>query len=167
MGLPGLAYRSNVTLLAVAVVSPLLAPILIFVFYPVYRKLDITTSYEYIGIRFGEAARKTAAALFLCARLGWMATVIYAPALALSIATGLPLVFSILTMGLLATLYTVMGGLAAVLWTDVVQFITLIGGAIVVAVFLVHFPRTARQELSTLRAKTIIYNSTAPSACGA
>jgi SSS family transporter len=139
MGLPGLAYRSNVTLLAVAVVSPLLAPILIFVFYPVYRKLNITTSYEYIGLRFGTAARKTSAALFLLARLGWMATVIYAPALALSIATGLPLVFSILTMGLLATLYTVMGGLAAVVWTDVVQFITLIGGAVVVAVFLVRF----------------------------
>lgn len=136
MGLPGLAYRSNVTLLAVAVVSPLLAPVLIFIFYPVYRKLGITTSYEYIGIRFGKTARRTAAGLFLLARLGWMATVIYAPAMALSIATGLPLLFSILTMGLLATLYTVMGGLAAVLWTDVVQFITLIGGAIVVAVFL-------------------------------
>jgi solute:Na+ symporter, SSS family len=138
MGLPGLAYRSNVTLLAVAVVSPLLAPVLIFVFYPVYRKLGITTSYEYIGIRFGPAARKTAAALFLLARLGWMATVIYAPAMALSVATGLPLLTSILTMGLLATLYTVAGGLAAVLWTDVVQFITLIGGAVLVAVFLTN-----------------------------
>lgn len=133
MGLPGLAYRSNVTLLAVAVVSPLLAPVLIFVFYPVYRKLNITTSYEYIGIRFGPAARKTAAALFLLARLGWMATVIYAPAMALSIATGLPLLASILLMGLLATLYTVAGGLAAVLWTDVVQFMMLIGGAVFVA----------------------------------
>lgn len=139
MGLPGLAYRNNVTLLAVAVVSPLLAPVLIFVFYPTYRKLGITTSYEYIGIRFGATARRTAASLFILARLGWMATVIYAPALALSIATGLPLVFSILTMGLLATLYTVMGGLAAVLWTDVVQFITLIGGAIAVAMFLINF----------------------------
>ncbi|MDK2858437.1 MAG: solute:Na+ symporter, family [Verrucomicrobiota bacterium] len=138
MGLPGLAYRSNVTLLAVAVVSPLLAPILIFVFYPVYRKMGITTSYEYIGIRFGAAARRTAAALFLLARLGWMATVIYAPAMALSIATGRPLIASILLMGLLATLYTVAGGLAAVLWTDVVQFITLIGGAVVVAGFLIH-----------------------------
>lgn len=138
MGLPGLAYRSNVTLLAVAVVSPLLAPVLIYVFYPVYRKLGITTSYEYIGIRFGETARKTAAALFLLARLGWMATVIYAPALALSIATGLPLLISILLMGGIATLYTVMGGLAAVIWTDVAQFITLIGGAIVVALFLIR-----------------------------
>lgn len=136
MGLPGLAYRSNVTLLAVAVVSPLLAPILITVFYPVYRKLNITTSYEYIGIRFGPAARRTAAALFLLARLGWMATVIYAPAMALSIATGLPLLASILLMGLLATLYTVAGGLAAVLWTDVVQFVMLIGGAIFVSVVL-------------------------------
>lgn len=138
MGLPGLAYRSNVTLLAVAFVSPLLAPVLIFVFYPVYRKLNITTSYEYIGIRFGPAARRTAAALFLFARLGWMATVIYAPAMALSIATGLPLLASILTMGLLATLYTVAGGLAAVLWTDVVQFVTLIGGAVLVAVWLIR-----------------------------
>ena len=136
MGLPGMAYRSNVTLLAVAVVSPLLAPVLIFVFYPVYRKLNITTSYEYIGIRFGNAARKTAAGLFLLARLGWMATVIYAPAMALSVATGLPLMASILMMGLLATLYTVAGGLAAVLWTDVAQFVTLIGGAVVVSFFL-------------------------------
>lgn len=136
MGLPGLAYRSNVTLLAVAVVSPLLAPVLIYVFYPVYRRLGITTSYEYIGIRFGATARKTAAALFLFARLGWMATVIYAPALALSIATGLPLLISILLMGGIATLYTVMGGLAAVIWTDVAQFITLIGGAMIVALFL-------------------------------
>lgn len=136
MGLPGLAYKSNVTLLAVAVVSPLLAPILIFVFYPVYRRLNITTSYEYIGIRFGSAARKTAAALFLLARLGWMATVIYAPAMALSIATGLPLLASLLLMGVLATLYTVAGGLAAVLWTDVVQFVMLIGGALFVAAVL-------------------------------
>jgi len=138
MGLPGLAYRSNVTLLAVAVVSPLLAPVLIFVFYPVYRKLGITTSYEYIGLRFGAPARRTAAVLFLLARLGWMATVIYAPAMALSVATGLPLLASLLAMGLLATLYTTAGGLAAVLWTDVAQFVVLIGGAVLAAVFLVR-----------------------------
>ena len=153
MGLPGLACSSNVTLLAVAVVSPLLAPILIFLFYPVYRKLNITTSYEYIGIRFGPTARKTAAALFLLARLGWMATVIYAPAMALSIATGLPLLASILLMGLLATLYTVAGGLAAVLWTDVVQFIMLIGGALFVAIVLcVKHPDGAVGIISFARA---------------
>ena len=137
MGLPGIAYTSNITLIAASIASPLLAPILIFLFYPTYRKLNITTSYEYIGIRFGAPARRTAAALFLLARLGWMATVIYAPAMALSVATGLPLLLSILLMGLFATLYTVLGGLAAVLWTDVAQFITLIAGAFIVAGFLI------------------------------
>ena len=154
MGLPGMAYGSNVTLLAVAVVSPLLAPLLIFGFYPVYRKLNITTSYEYIGIRFGSTARKTAAALFLLARLGWMATVIYAPAMALSIASGLPLLASLLLMGVLATLYTVAGGLAAVLWTDVVQFVLLIGGAIFIAVLLcVKHPDGAAGILSFAQAR--------------
>ncbi|MDD2237987.1 MAG: sodium/solute symporter [Kiritimatiellae bacterium] len=136
MGLPGLAYRSNITLIVVAVVSPLLAPILIFLFYPVYRRHQVTTSYEYIGIRFGLAARRVASGLFLLGRLGWLGTVVYAPALALSVVSGMPMAWAILIIGLVATLYTVLGGLSAVLWTDVAQFVILVGGAIWVAVTL-------------------------------
>ncbi len=70
-----------------------------------------------------------------------MGTVIYAPALALSVVSGLPLLLTILLMGSLATLYTAMGGLAAVLWTDVVQFVILVAGAFWVASDLVlHAP---------------------------
>lgn len=138
MGLPGLAYRSNVTLIVVAVVSPLLAPVLVLVFYPFYRRMQVTTSYEYIGKRFGATAHRSVSGLFLLARMGWLGIVIYAPALALSIATGMPLWLMIVLMGVLATVYTVLGGLAAVLWTDVLQFVVLVGGAIWVAVTLVH-----------------------------
>ncbi|MCB1194800.1 sodium/solute symporter [bacterium] len=130
MGLPGLAFKSNVTLAAVCIISPLLAPFLIFVMYPVYRRLNVTTSYEYIGNRFGNAPRLTVSALFLMARLGWLATVIYAPALALSVAAGISLPVCIVLMGGLATAYTALGGLSAVLWTDVVQFVFLVGGAV-------------------------------------
>ncbi|MBU0677233.1 MAG: sodium/solute symporter [Verrucomicrobia bacterium] len=137
MGLPGIAYRSNVTLLVVCIVSPLLAPCLIFLFYPFYRRLRVTTSYEYIDRRFGSTARRVVAGLFLLARLGWLGTVIFAPALALSTVTGIPLAASILVMGVLATVYTVLGGMSAVLWTDVVQFVILIGGAVWVACLLV------------------------------
>jgi SSS family transporter len=133
MGLPGLAFASNVTLIVVAVVSPLLAPLLAFLFYPFYRRLRVTTSYEYIGLRFGPRARTAVAALFLLARIGWLGLVVYAPAMALSVATGMSLPLAILLMGLLATAYTVMGGLSAVLWTDVLQFLILIGGAVWVA----------------------------------
>ena len=136
MGLPGLAYRSNVTLIVVALVSPLLAPVLITLFYPFYRRLHVTTSYEYIGLRFSPLARRLVSALFLLARMGWLGTVIYAPAMALSVVTGMPMVAAILVMGLFATLYTTLGGLSAVLWTDLAQFVILIGGAVWVAAIL-------------------------------
>ena len=136
MGLPGMAFSENASLLIVALMSPVVAPLLIRVYYPVYRRMRLTTSYEYIAFRFGRSARVAVAILFLLARLGWLGTVIYAPALALSVVTSLPLWISILLMGLLATIYTVMGGLAAVVWTDVVQFIIMVVGAIWLAVVL-------------------------------
>jgi SSS family transporter len=109
---------------------------LVTVFYPVYNKYKVTTSYEYIQFRYGHKARLTISSLFILARLGWLSTVIYAPALALSLATGMPLWSTILILGILATVYTVLGGLPAVIWTDVPQFCIMIGGAVWVGISL-------------------------------
>jgi SSS family solute:Na+ symporter len=141
MGLPARAFEENVSLLVVCIVSPLLVPILVLVLYPAYRRHGVTTAYEFVGLRFGRAGRTAVSLLFVLARLGWMGTVIYAPALALSIATSLSLPVTILLIGIMATLYTAMGGLAAVLWTDVIQFIILVAGAVWVAIDLImHTP---------------------------
>ncbi len=136
MGVPAISFSGNVSVLAVCIVSPLLLPILVLGFYPVYRRMKATTSYEYIGQRYGRHAQYAVSALFVLARLGWMGTVIYAPSVALVIATGIPLWLAIILMGLVATLYTALGGLAAVLWTDLVQFVILVAGAFWVAVSL-------------------------------
>jgi SSS family transporter len=136
MGVPGTAYKENVALLVQAVMSPIVAPVLIVTFYPFYRLLRVTTSYEYILSRYGSGARLMVSTLFVLLRLGWLGTVIYAPALALTTVTGIDLYLAITCMGLLATSYTVLGGLSAVLWTDVFQFVILVGGAIWVAVSL-------------------------------
>ncbi len=128
MALPATAYEENVSFLVVSLVSPLVAPVLILLFYPFYVRLRVTTSYEYIFRRFGRAARHSVSALFVLARLGWLGTVIYAPSLALSVVTGIPLAFCLLGMGLLSTAYTTLGGLAADIWTDVIQFVIMIGG---------------------------------------
>lgn len=136
MGVPGRAFEENVGIFFGVAVSPIVAPILILTIYPFYKRLGVTTSYEYIYHRFGSAARYCVSVFFILARLGWLGTVIFAPALALSAAAGLDIWISILLMGILATLYTVLGGLGAVLWTDVVQFIILTGGAIWIAVSL-------------------------------
>jgi SSS family transporter len=138
LGLPGTAYSENISLIIVCIMSPIVAPFILLIFYPIYHRLRVTTSYEYIQQRFGSTARYGVAGLFVLARLGWLGTVVYAPAMAMSIVTGIPLWSCICMMGLLATAYTALGGLSAVVWTDVIQFIILIGGAIWIAISLVH-----------------------------
>jgi solute:Na+ symporter, SSS family len=137
IGLPGMAYDQNISLLVVCLMSPLIAPVLIYFFYPMYRRLRITTSYEYISLRFGQNARIAVAGLFIVARLSWLGTVIYAPALALHVTTGIPQGLAILIIGLISALYCVMGGLSAVVWTDVIQFIIMMAGAAWIAILLV------------------------------
>ena len=136
LGLPGIAYRENISMIVVGLVSPVVVPLLILVFYPFYRQLRVTTAYEYVNQRYGRSARLCVAGLFCLARLGWLGVVIYSPALALSVMTGIGLYPAILLMGAIATAYATMGGLSAVIWTDVLQFSLLAGGAIWVAIAL-------------------------------
>ena len=133
MGVPNIAYGDNVSIILGVMVSPLVAPILITLFYPVYWRNKVVTSYDYIAKRFGNMARWSASALFILTRLGWLGTVIYAPAIVLNVATGISIQLAIAMMGIIATLYTIAGGLRAVLWTDVFQFLVLVVGAIWIA----------------------------------
>ena len=122
--------------------------------------------------RFGPSARYCAAGLFLMARLGWIGVVVYAPALTLSTVTGIPLFSALLLISLLATGYTVLGGMMAVLWTDVIQFIILIGGAVCIACTLIHqvpdgiegILRTAQEagHLKLFDSGWSLYHMTAP-----
>ena len=138
IGLPATAYQDNIALIAVSFASLAVAPIILTLFYPFYHRHRVTTSYQFIQQRFGTGAQRSVATLFVLSRLGWLGTVVYAPALALAAATGFSLTSCILLMGLIATLYTALGGLAAVVWTDVLQFLILVGGAIWIALSLVH-----------------------------
>ena len=137
LGIPGIAYKENGSMLVMGIVSPLLAPILIFLFYPFYRRLNVTTSYEYIGLRFGKAGRYAIAILFLLARLSWLGVVLYAPAVALSATCGLDIKLSIALMGVVSIVYTTIGGLAAVIWTDIAQYLIMTAGAICVVISLI------------------------------
>jgi SSS family transporter len=105
------------------------AMILLCIFIvPLYRALPILTAYEYLEHRFGPATRTLASAIFLISRGLALAIVLYAPAVVLSAMTGLDLTATILIIGLLTTLYTMIGGVSAVIWTDVKQMSVIIGG---------------------------------------
>ncbi len=128
MGVPAQAYQGNLSLWWTGWVSWAVAPVLARWIYPAYRRDQVTTTYEFVERRLGQGARRSAALLFLAARTSWLGLAIYAPALALSTVTGWPLSATLAGIGGVATLYTTLGGLAAVVWTDVLQFSVMIFG---------------------------------------
>lgn len=97
---------------------------------PFYRRLNYYTAYEYLEARFDVRVRSLAAGIFIVWRLGWMATAIYVPCLAISAATGgrIPLTETVFALGCVVTLYTALGGVQAVIWNDVIQFCVRFGG---------------------------------------
>ncbi len=130
LSIPATAYASDWTRFPLNMGIPLIAPIVIFFFLPFYRKLRVTSAYEYLENRFDVSLRLLGSASFILFQLGRMGIVLLLPALALSAVTGLHLFLCIALMGLLSTLYTVLGGMEAVIWTDVIQVVVLIGGAL-------------------------------------
>lgn len=108
----------------------LLWPWVYRVMLPFYRRLDIYTAYEYLERRFDTRVRTLAASIFLLWRIGWIATAMYVPCFAICAASGgrIPLTPLILLLGSIVVLYTVLGGMKAVIWTDVIQFFVMFGG---------------------------------------
>ena len=115
---------------------PLVLLFILVTFISIFHRLQVFTTYEYLEHRFHPIARSVTSVLFLGQRGVWLATAIYAPSLALSTVSGFSMLGCILTLGALATLYTVLGGMKAVIWTDFVQFIVLAGGLVFMIVFL-------------------------------
>lgn len=114
----------------------LTVPIVITFYLPFFRNLNITTAYEYLEKRFNIFVRMFGSASFILFQVARMGIVVYLPALALSTVVGLDIYTAIVIMGVLAILYTVLGGIEAVIWTDVIQVIVLIGGLILSLIYI-------------------------------
>jgi sodium-coupled monocarboxylate transporter 8/12 len=99
-------------------------------FLPFYHRLRLYNCYEYLERRFDVRVRVTATALFILWRLAWMGTTIYLPAYVLNAVMGWDLLFTIILLGLITTVYTTMGGVRGVIWTDVVQAFIMFAGLV-------------------------------------
>ena len=131
LAMPARAYATDWVLLILNIGICASAPFIIYLYLPFYRRLNITTAYEYLEKRFHVSIRILGSLSFIVFQLGRMGIVVLLPALALSAVTGMNVFLCIALMGLLSTIYTVIGGMEAVIWTDVLQAIVLIGGALV------------------------------------
>jgi solute:Na+ symporter, SSS family len=138
ISIPGLAYDTNLTFLQV-VMGYLAGRIVIsFVLLPHYFRGDLYTAYELIERRFGRGLRSLTAGLFLLTRAAAEGVRVYAVSIVVSIALGTGEVASIAIITALTLIYTFEGGLAAVIWTDVVQTAIYVGGTLVGLVTILH-----------------------------
>jgi len=140
---PGEILRHGLTLVFGWLALPLAFLVVNRLWIPFFMKLNITSIYEYLEWRFGLTARLLGVGLFaLILRLFWMATIVLTASRAVAQITHSSLgqlsswhpsldqwtLVVLLSVGVSATFYTMLGGIKAVIWTDVVQFVVLLGG---------------------------------------
>jgi len=137
LALPGKAFASNWNAFVFSLSLPLTAWVATRYFAPLYRSTRDISAYAYLERRFGYWARAYAMTFYLLTQLARMGTILFLIALALKGLTGWDIRVVIIVAGVLITFYTLVGGIEAVIWTDVVQAIILSIGALVSAAVLI------------------------------
>src|SRR5207247_1284772 len=138
ISIPGLAYDTNFTFLQVVLGYLAGRVIISFVLLPHYFRGDLYTAYELIERRFGRNLRSLTAGLFLITRAAAEGVRVYAVSIVVGIALGTGEIASIAIITALTLIYTFEGGLAAVIWTDVVQTVIYVGGTLVGLFTIIH-----------------------------
>jgi SSS family solute:Na+ symporter len=133
IGIPASAYAGNMTFLQLAVGYVIGRIVVSILFIPAYFRGDLFTSYELLQRRFGTSVKTLSAVIFLLTRSLADGIRLYATALVIAVVTGVPVSGVVIVLGAAMIIYTVRGGVSAVIWTDVVQMFVYIAGAAVVA----------------------------------
>lgn len=137
LALPAAAYVLDWRQLSVNLVVPFVAVLAVFIFIPFFRRGKLTSAFEYLGERYGMVPRMYGTLSFIMMQLIRMAQVLFLISLVIQFLTGVPIVWAIVATGLFIGLYTIMGGIEAVIWTDVIQAIILIVGGILCFIWMV------------------------------
>ncbi|XP_035205853.1 putative sodium-dependent multivitamin transporter [Stegodyphus dumicola] len=123
LGLPAETYMYGTQFVMWMIGMPFGGLVAAYGFLPVFFDMEVSTAYEYLEKRFGKMTRTIASLLFTVQMIFYMAVVLYAPSLALNAVTGLSTWTSVISLAVVCTFYCSLGGLKAVLWTDVFQAI--------------------------------------------
>lgn len=137
MAYPAKAYATDWTYYPMLVTILIVSFPVIKYYLPFFRRLNVTSAYEYLERRFNATTRLMASALFIIFMVARMALVLYLPSLALTAVTGIDLYICIVLMALVTIVYCTMGGVEAVVWGDVVQGFILVGGALFAVGYLI------------------------------
>ncbi|GFT15379.1 sodium-coupled monocarboxylate transporter 1 [Nephila pilipes] len=126
LGNPAETYRYGIQLCMMSFGIPFGMVLASYVIIPVYFQCGVSTSYEFLELRFGKSTRYLVSAMFILQMVLWMSSVLYSPVLALNAVTNISMEFAIVLFGAICAFYCTIGGLKAVLWTDVLQALLMI-----------------------------------------
>ncbi|OCT88734.1 sodium-coupled monocarboxylate transporter 1-like [Xenopus laevis] len=134
LGTPADIYRFGAIYSMFAFSYVLVVIICAEIFLPVFYRLNITSTYEYLELRFNKCVRILGTVIFIIEMVLYTGIVIYAPALALNQVSGFNLWGAMTATGLVCTFYCTMGGIKAVIWTDVFQIVIMVAGFVAVII---------------------------------
>ncbi|MDA0660177.1 MAG: hypothetical protein O3C60_15260 [Planctomycetota bacterium] len=158
LGAPGEIIKHGIAQFLGVLAMPFVFVIVWTLWVPFFMRLNLTSAYEYLEMRFGSGARLLAVLLYVYMRFLWMGAVIYSASMAIAVITqdtapgaiakltgGMIqfnelswFYFVLISTGVVSTAYTVLGGISAVIWTDVIQMIVLLLGAVVTLVIVAY-----------------------------
>ncbi|KAK5933631.1 hypothetical protein CgunFtcFv8_014095 [Champsocephalus gunnari] len=132
IGTPAEAYRFGAAFWLFGFSYAIMSVITAEVFVPLFYRLAITSAYEYLELRFSRPVRLIGTTMYIAQTILYTGMVIYAPALALNQITGLDLWGVLVATGAVCIVYCTLGGLKAVIWTDVMQMVIMLAGFVAV-----------------------------------
>ncbi len=135
MATPAKAFSGNWVFAAGNLAILAVAPIVLIYFVPFFRNLNVTTAYEYLERRFNVNVRTASSLIFILFHIFRIAIVIYLPTLAICAVTDLNPYLVSVVIGILCIIYTFLGGIEGVIWSDVIQGFILLSGAILIIVY--------------------------------
>lgn len=160
IGVPELAYKGDLTYLSTNIGGLLAVVVVAYVFIPAFYKHDVTSIYELLERRFGVGAKRAASATFMVGRVFASGARVYIGAIPLAMVLFGPekseqpayLAGAIAVLTIAAVLYTLIGGIASVIWTDVIQVVVLLGAVIAGIVLLMNrIPASGGEIVEALR----------------
>ena len=153
LGAPAWAYKEGLSVIAIHMNYPIVIFLVIVFFLPFFFNSGVVSIYDYQEKRFGAASRVVISGVFLVTQGLSSAAVLYGTSLVISFITGIGVIPCILIVTVIALIYTAMGGITAVIWTDVVQAaILLVGGGIIMYALVTQMPLSLTETLSELKA---------------
>ena len=138
ISIPALTYLTDCRYFVITFGIVLMAPVVVRWYLPFFRRLNLTSAYEFLEVRFNLPCRLFASAAFILFMVARTAIVTYLPALAIAAVTDLDVNAAIVAVTLVTIFYCTVGGVEAVIWSDFVQSVILVASTALIYVLLVH-----------------------------